>query len=144
MYGWLREDAFHFEHYNFTYNSHTWSMNPDKFQTDYALMNMFNLTAISYMPDGRPIVASIESERYPFFGTQFHPEKSSRLFREDLNIDHSWLAIKMNRHFMDYFVYQTRQSPNTFGTFAETQKYIVQNYDTIISDDWFDTVYVFK
>ena len=31
MYGWLREDAFQFENYNLTYNSHTWGMNPLRF-----------------------------------------------------------------------------------------------------------------
>ena len=63
------------------------------------------------MPDGRPFVASIESERYPFFGTQFHPEKSARVFDDSANVNHSWLAIQMNRQFTDYFVYQTRFSP---------------------------------
>ena len=44
-------------------------MNPDKFNTDKGLSDMFKLTAISYMPDGKPIVASIESDKYPFYGT---------------------------------------------------------------------------
>jgi len=111
MYNWLREDAFNFENYNLTYNSHTWGMNPLKFHNDTNLTRFFNLTAISYMPDGRPFVASIESEKYPFFMTQFHPEKSARVFAPETNANHSWMAIKMNRHFMDYFVYQTRLNP---------------------------------
>jgi len=44
-------------------------MDPKKFTTDKKIMDMFKLTAISYMPDGRPFVASIESDKYPFFGT---------------------------------------------------------------------------
>ena len=62
MYEWLGPEAYLFEDHNCTYNSHHWSMNPDKFNTDKGLMSMFKLTAVSYMPDGRPIVASIESE----------------------------------------------------------------------------------
>ncbi len=69
VYNWLGAEAYLFEDHNVTYNAHHWSMNPDKFNTDKGLMSMFNLTAISYMPDGRPIVASVESEQYPFFGT---------------------------------------------------------------------------
>jgi hypothetical protein len=30
---------------------------------------MYEVTAVSYMPDGREFVASIESKKYPFYGT---------------------------------------------------------------------------
>eukprot|EP00349_Pseudokeronopsis_sp_Brazil_P010984 CAMPEP_0202977222 /NCGR_PEP_ID=MMETSP1396-20130829/84129_1 /ASSEMBLY_ACC=CAM_ASM_000872 /TAXON_ID= /ORGANISM="Pseudokeronopsis sp., Strain Brazil" /LENGTH=175 /DNA_ID=CAMNT_0049715943 /DNA_START=481 /DNA_END=1005 /DNA_ORIENTATION=+ len=103
----LGDEAFFFEDHQFTYNSHHWSINPETFETDEGLKSMFHVTAISYMPepDGRPIVASVESEKYPFFGTQFHPEKSTQVFLEDSGIDHSWLGIRMNAVFNDYFVY---------------------------------------
>jgi hypothetical protein len=44
-------------------------MNPNKFKTDAGLQSMFYLTATSKMPNGTEIVASIESDKYPFFGT---------------------------------------------------------------------------
>lgn len=70
MFGWLGDDAFIFEQHNMTYNSHTWGINPEKFENDKGLKDTFNVTSISYMPiDGRPFVASIESNKYPFFGT---------------------------------------------------------------------------
>jgi len=83
LYQWLGNEAYLFNDHNVTYNSHHWSMDPNKFNTDKGLASMFYLTAISHMPDGRPIVASIESEKYPFFGTQFHPEKPIAIFKED-------------------------------------------------------------
>lgn len=120
MFNGLGEKAFLFENYNVTYNAHHWGMNPNKFKTDKKLSDLFYHTSISYMPDGRPFVASIESKDYPFFGTQFHPEKATRVFREDLYIDHSWISIELNRHFTDYFVYQCRHNPNSFGSYSET------------------------
>lgn len=95
MYQWLGAEAYLFEDHNVTYNSHHWSMNPDKFMTDKGLNSTFKLTGISHMPlpDGRPIVASIESDQYPFFGTQFHPEKPTRIFKEDQAVNHSWVSI---------------------------------------------------
>lgn len=108
MYSGLGDKAFLFENYNVTYNAHHWGMDPEKFKTDKGLSEIFHHTAISYMPDGRPFVASIESDKYPFYGTQFHPEKPARVFREDLYVNHSWLSVGLNRHFSDYFVYQTR------------------------------------
>jgi gamma-glutamyl hydrolase len=61
MYSWLGDKAFLFENYNVTYNAHHWGMNPEKFKTDKGLSQLFYHTAISYMPDGRPFVASVES-----------------------------------------------------------------------------------
>lgn len=129
LYSWLGAEAYLFEDHNVTYNSHHWSMNPDKFNTDKGLSSMFKLTAVSHMPDsGLPIVASIESDRYPFYGTQFHPEKPTRIFKEDQIIDHSWVSISLNTHFAQYFVYQCRRNANTYRTYSETQKDIIQNH----------------
>lgn len=120
LYSWLGPEARLFEDHNVTYNSHHWSMNPDKFNTDKGLSDMFKLTAISHMPDGRPIVASVESDRYPFIGTQFHPEKPTRIFKEDQAVNHSWVSIQLNKHFSEYFVYQARRNGNSYGTYSET------------------------
>mmetsp|Transcript_9282 Transcript_9282/g.7083 ORF Transcript_9282/g.7083 Transcript_9282/m.7083 type:complete len:187 (+) Transcript_9282:465-1025(+) len=146
MYGSLGDEAFFFEDHQFTYNSHHWSINPETFETDEGLKSMFHVTAISYMPepDGRPIVASVESEKYPFFGTQFHPEKSTQVFLEDSGIDHSWLGIRMNAVFNDYFVYLARHNTNYAGDFAEVQKMVIQNADTIVTDSYYGAVYVFE
>jgi len=146
MYQWLGAEAMLFEDHNVTYNSHHWSMNPDKFKTDKNLSAMFTLTGISYMPqpDGRPIVASIESEHYPFFGTQFHPEKPTRIFKEDQAVNHSWVSIQLNQHFGQYFVYQARHNNQTYGNYSEVQGAIIQNHELIVTDEWYDSVYVFK
>jgi gamma-glutamyl hydrolase len=95
---------------------------------------MFEVTAISYMPDGRPFVASIESKKYPIFGTQFHPEQAV-LFYGPNHADHSWLSIRLNRHFADYFIYLARHSPNSWGDFETTQKAIVENNEIIVTKE---------
>jgi len=69
MYGWLQDAAFFFEDHNITWNGHNWGVDPEKFVTDDGLREIFEVTSISYMPDGRPFVASIESSKYPIFGT---------------------------------------------------------------------------
>lgn len=146
LYQWLGNEAYLFNDHNVTYHSHHWSMDPEKFKNDTGLSSIFKLTGISYMPepDGRPIVASIESDKYPFFGTQFHPEKPTQIFKEDQAVNHSWISIQLNNHFAEYFVYQSRRNEVKYGNYSETQKAIIQNYDLIVTDDWYDTVYVFK
>lgn len=65
---------------------------------------MFKNVAISYDLKGNPFVAAIEGVSYPFFGTQFHPEKAQFIFYPDAPIDHSELSIYYNRYFADFFV----------------------------------------
>ena len=73
MYAGLGPNAYLLEDHNVTYNSHHWSLNPSKFQTDAGLAKWFRPTSLSYMPepDSRSFVASAETvgNRYPFFGT---------------------------------------------------------------------------
>ncbi len=89
MFEGLGPKAKFFERYNMTYNSHHWSLSPDKFNAtgDKGLKSWFKPTSLSYMPDGRPFVASYETtgenSKYPFYGVQFHPEKAARIFSEE-------------------------------------------------------------
>ena len=78
IYSDLGPKANFFKRYNMTYNSHHWSLNPNKFENktgDKGLMKWFTPTALSYMPapDNRPFVASYETtgnnSKYPFYGT---------------------------------------------------------------------------
>jgi gamma-glutamyl hydrolase len=93
MYEGLGEKAQEFSTNNFTYNSHRFGIAPETFKTDSALKNFWDVTAHSLMPNGTAFVASIESKQYPFFGTQFHPEKPGQLWIDGMNINHEWESI---------------------------------------------------
>lgn len=126
MFKELGPDANFFIDHNITYNSHHWSLHPDKFKTDKGLAKWFKPTSLSYMPepDNRPFIASMETTgemaRYPIYATQFHPEKASRIFNEDQAVNHSWISVKLNNHFADFFVKLSRKCPNTYGSYSET------------------------
>ena len=76
-------------------NSHTWGVDPLLFETDAKLKSMFQVTSISYEPEGkkRAFTATMESEKYPFFGTQFHPEKVAFMFNNDSGVNHTWKSL---------------------------------------------------
>ena len=45
-------------------------LDPQKFQTDTGLAEMLRPDALSYEPEtGRPFVAAVEGNKYPFYGT---------------------------------------------------------------------------
>jgi gamma-glutamyl hydrolase len=85
----LGADAETFTSKPLTYNHHQYGVTPNRFLTDRGLSEMFTPTAISYDLKGKAFVAAMESDKYPFFGVQFHPEKQAFAFYPDTKIDHS-------------------------------------------------------
>ena len=76
MFSEANEKSKLFEKENVTVNFHSYGVAPDKFQTDKGLKEMFVLTSISHDDETDATwAATMESQHYPFFGTQFHPEK---------------------------------------------------------------------
>jgi len=142
MYEGLGDLAQEFATNNFTYNSHRFGIAPSTFETDEDLHKFWDVTAHSLMPNGTAFVASIESKDYPFFGTQYHPEKPSELWIDGYNINHGWESIQDQKHFADLFVEMSRANPNTFGDFDDVQKYEISNYP-VIETQYFADVYVF-
>ena len=103
------KDPSKFEDYAMTLNSHSWGVNPESFTSDEGLANFYRLTSVSYEPDNepadsRPFAASIEAFDYPFFGSQFHPEKTMAQYNDDAGINHSWESVISNRYFADHFM----------------------------------------
>lgn len=41
-------------------------------------------------------------------------------------------------------MYDTRKNNVSYGNYSQTQKDIIANHKLIISDQWYDSVYVFK
>jgi len=93
MYEGLGKKAEEFASGNYTYNSHRYGISPSTFESDQGLADFWDVTAISLMPNGTEFVASMEAKHYPFFGTQFHPEKPSSLWVDGLNVNHEWESI---------------------------------------------------
>lgn len=132
--GWRAEG---FAELPVTLNSHSFGVSPDKFLTDAGLSAIFHPTSISYTPVGNvPFVASMESTQYPFFGTQFHPEKTLDVYYTSANINHSWTSVELNRYLGDKFITLARENPNNYGDYSTVQAAIIENYDTVVTDYW--------
>ena len=71
MFGQMGQSAYLWEAYPMAFNNHGFGIDARKFETDSGLKNMFKPTSVSYEPEGerRPFTTSMESEKYPLFGT---------------------------------------------------------------------------
>ena len=87
-----------------TYNSHSYGLALDTFTSDTGLGSMFTATSLSTdASTGDTFVATMESPDYPFYGTQFHPEKVITMYNSD-GINHTWESVDYNRYFANRFM----------------------------------------
>lgn len=98
-------------------------------------LESYNLTddwrATSYSDDayGVTFIASMEHRRYPFYGVQFHPEKSAFEWKLSKNYPSTVEAVKANRYFMDFFGQECRKSSHAFASASEENSYVIYNYE---------------
>ncbi|XP_023951532.2 gamma-glutamyl hydrolase A-like isoform X2 [Bicyclus anynana] len=101
----------------------------DESLRSHNLTKDWRATSYSYDEHGVRFIASIENKRYPFYGVQFHPEKSSFEWKLSKNYAHSFDAVRANRYFMDFFVNECRKSQHFFENAAEENAYLIYNYE---------------
>ncbi|MFN9907609.1 MAG: glutamine amidotransferase-related protein [bacterium] len=59
------------------------------------MKKIFNITSTAKTSLNKTFIASIESNKYPFYGFQFHPEKSAFIWHSNVHLDHSIKSIKI-------------------------------------------------
>lgn len=137
-------DPAQFSQVAMTFNSHTYGLALDTFTTDAGLKAMFTPTSTSTDSEYKnTFVATMESPNYPFYGTQFHPEKVLTMYNSD-GLNHSWESVEYNRYFADRFLELARQNTNTCGTdWSDCQSIIIDNYPITVTDTYYGNVYAF-
>ncbi|KAI0981955.1 hypothetical protein GJ496_007761 [Pomphorhynchus laevis] len=97
---------------NITYNSHGYCLPATKTSND--LKKFYYMPATSYDHEGFEFVAMIEAKQYPFFGTQWHPEKPQFEWKSPL-IPHNFDSIQSGIYFLNAFVEMARKNTNRFN-----------------------------
>jgi len=116
-----------------TANFHHWCLTRENF-TMFEMDKFWDILSVNQDWDGTEFVSSMEAKAYPFFGTQFHPEKNA--FEWTLkypNIPHSEEAIRVGSYFGQFLVNLARQSTHKFSSRAEEEKYLIYNYQPFYS-----------
>lgn len=61
-------NAYNFENYNITYNSHSWSIGPLTFENNKALGEFYRPLSTAKDIYGKTYISSMEAYKYPFYG----------------------------------------------------------------------------
>ena len=137
------EDPEYYSEEAMTYNNRNNGISLDVFTTDSGLGAMFTPTSTTTDPiTGDTVVATMESPNYPFYGTQFHPEKAFTMYNSD-TYDHSWASVHYNRYFGDRFVELARQNANTCGDFDACYAITIDSFELISTNTYHGNVYAF-
>lgn len=126
-----------------TFNSHNNGVGIDTFTKNIKLNSTFNALTTTVDINGKVFVSSMEARNYPFYGLQFHPEKSQFSFEPSAHFNHSAFFIKHNRYFSDFFVNDCKENNYQFSTYDQEMSEIVEHYDVIPTTTYYGSVYVF-
>jgi len=111
---------------NVTFNEHIKGIHPDEFLADSEINELFRITSVNADKNGVMFVSSIESrdtELYPYYGVQWHPEKNSFEYGTlagggdtpvQKNINHSSEATYITYEMASLFVKEARRSTHTY------------------------------
>eukprot|EP00127_Corallochytrium_limacisporum_P005582 Clim_evm2s208 gene=Clim_evmTU2s208 len=130
-----------------TSNNHLYGVHLDRFETLPALNNFWNLISTSTDLNHQPFVSTIESEEYPIWAVQWHPEKPQFDWEPSGNIAHDPGAIAACQWLANFFIGEARKNHSHFNTVNQLNKYLIYNYPASFygrSDPTYEQVYVFN
>ncbi|KAK9803146.1 hypothetical protein WJX72_001749 [[Myrmecia] bisecta] len=117
---------------NIIIENHEFGVPPKHFDDWPVLKEQYEIVSTAFDRNGTEYVSTIEHRRYPFFGTQWHPEKPPYEF-SDLAIPHSHDAIRVGQHLANVFIELARQSPHTPESKEEELAMLIYNYKPVFT-----------
>ncbi len=114
--------------HNITMNNHHKGIHPEKFVENEGLTSFFRITSTNLDLDGKQFVSTIESNLYPIYGVQYHPEKNNFEYGTQPGstipyevISHTEEAVALSIHLATFFVNRVRRS--TIGKYTLGQRH---------------------
>lgn len=95
--------------YNISIENHMYGVRPAFYDRWPILKDWYQVLSTTRDRNGTEYVSTIEGKKYPFFGTQWHPEKPPYEFSMD-ETPHTLDAIQVSQHLANVFVEAARHS----------------------------------
>jgi len=118
-----------------TYNNHVHGITPKHFNNIAKLVDFYNVLSTNEDKIGNRFVSTIEAKKYPFFGTQWHPEKILFEWKAGTEINHSSDSVELNGWVARFFVNECRKNNNHFSDTSAEKKALIYNYKPTYTGD---------
>lgn len=76
------------------------------------MKDSFRILGTNIDRDGLEFISAMEHTKYPFYATQFHPEKLAWEWAPDRDILHSRKAIRVGQYFGNFFMSEGENATN--------------------------------
>lgn len=131
-----------------TENSHRSGLDPIEFKKSQKLRDVFTILSTNTDPNnGRLFVSSMESHKYPFSATQWHPEKNNfewgKIGNKYAAIPHSENAVLLSQYMANNFIARARRNSHQFPSEGSLKAALI--YNTVPRTDpqgYFEQVYL--
>eukprot|EP00057_Strongylocentrotus_purpuratus_P032471 XP_787753.2 PREDICTED: gamma-glutamyl hydrolase [Strongylocentrotus purpuratus] len=130
---------------NSTLNSHSMGVTPANFTKFPALSSFFRVLSTNHDLNGVKFISTVEAYDFPFYGTQWHPEKNA--FEWKVNSCHSKECVELMQFLANFFVEEARKNQHQFSSAEEMAKFLIYNYQPIDlsqSSSFFEQAYFFQ
>ncbi|GJL61299.1 MAG: hypothetical protein NPIRA03_41560 [Nitrospirales bacterium] len=130
-----------------TFNSHDHGLLVSEYRSNPSLYSFFDMLSFNEAPAGQVFVSTMEARDYPFYGTQWHPEKNNFEWSQNSdysNIPHSPNAILVSEATARFFLSEARKSQHIFPEARRDE--LIYSAPIIYTGkgDWiYEQVYVF-
>jgi gamma-glutamyl hydrolase len=120
---------------NITMNLHNCGVNPADFDSNPILPSFYTMLSTNVDRKGLPFVSSIEGIKYPFWATQFHPERTQ--FEWDLGerLSKTPQAVASSAYLSQRLAMQARESTHAFPDPASEAAALIYNYIPTFTGD---------
>ena len=134
---------------NITFNSHSHGLLLSEYESNAELNSFFRVlsTNVATASGGEVFVSTMEAYDYPFYGTQWHPEKNNFEFSlkegSYTNTPHSYNAVRASIETSLFFIQEARKSGHVFP--EEKQSQLIYSAPILYTgpNRTYDQVYVF-
>jgi gamma-glutamyl hydrolase len=129
------------------FNSHDHGLLVSEYRSNSSLSSFFDMLSFNEAPAGQVFVSTMEARDYPFYGTQWHPEKNNFEWSQNSdysNIPHSPNAILASEATARFFLSEARKSGHIFPESQRDELIYSARVLYTGKGDWiYEQVYVF-
>jgi gamma-glutamyl hydrolase len=128
-----------------TAHFHKYSLPSKLFQENRKLTDFFKVLTTNVDRKGIEFVSTLEAKKYPFYSTQWHPEKCAFEWALQKKTRHDSTAIELGQYMSNFFVSEARLSSHKFPSEKEIRKAVIYNYQPKYTgtDISYEQVYIF-
>ncbi|CAM6036511.1 unnamed protein product [Sphagnum compactum] len=113
--------------------NHHQGVSPQTWFSNELLTDFFRVLTTTQDNNGKMYISTVESQRYPILGVQWHPEKHAFEWGDDM-IPHSVDAVQLTQAVANYFISEARKSQHKPISDEEERELMMYNYKPFYSN----------